>query len=296
MMIFFRVNKSDFSSPRSSLVNKGFQDSSQYSDILDFEEEFVDDKKMEVRCVEFNLAYENRQRCLVYTEDTITKTNNGGLDSMWKQCKVHWIHPAGNISHCPIRLVDKYMSLCPPVTKSTMKPNFYLRSLKRFNPAQWYSTQVVGLNTLCKTVGQMLKDANLDGYFTNHSLRRTGTTRLFHAGIDRKLVKEYSAHRSDAVDQYQITSNKQKENISKVLVGENEPKTKCGTEESAACNGNADPGKFQIQLDGNTKCSYGVNSAPRQNSEEVTSIFKGIFDAKKSGKTVVKIEIEFSDD
>ena len=42
-------------------------------------------------------------------------------------------------------------------------------------------------------------------------------TRLFQAGVDRKLVKEYSGHRSDALDQYQITSDKQKQMISEVL-------------------------------------------------------------------------------
>ena len=59
----------------------------------------------------------------------------------------------------------------------------------------------------------------MDGFLTNHSLRRTSTSRLFQAGIDRKLVKEYSGYRSD---QYQFTSEEQKETISKVLAG---PKT-----------------------------------------------------------------------
>ena len=52
-------------------------------------------------------------RCLVYTEDTVTKTNDGGLNSMQKEHKVRWIHPAENPTRCPVRLVDKYMSLCP---------------------------------------------------------------------------------------------------------------------------------------------------------------------------------------
>ena len=51
----------------------------------------------------------------------------------------------------------------------------------------------------------MLKNANLDGFFTNHSLHRSGTTRLFHAGIDKKIIREFTGHRSDAIDQYQVT-------------------------------------------------------------------------------------------
>ena len=63
----------------------------------------------------------------------------------------------------------------------------------------------------------VLRNAKLDGFFTNHSLHRTGTSQLFQAGIDKKLVKDYSGHRSDAPDQYQIISEQQKETISKVL-------------------------------------------------------------------------------
>ena len=54
-------------------------------------------------------------RCLVYKEDSITKTNNGGLKSLRKERKVIWVHPSTNPIRCPVRLVDKYMSLIPPV-------------------------------------------------------------------------------------------------------------------------------------------------------------------------------------
>ena len=80
---------------------------------------------------------EDGVRCLVYSEDTITKTNDGGIDSLKKDRKVRWIHPSDNVNRCTVHLVDKYMSLCPPVTKPSMKPNFYLCSLERTNPAQW---------------------------------------------------------------------------------------------------------------------------------------------------------------
>ena len=63
-------------------------------------------------------------------------------------------------------------------------------------------------------------DAGIEGYFTNHSARRTGGTILFRAGVQRKLVKEATGHRSDAVDKYQITSDKQREMMSKVIAGQ----------------------------------------------------------------------------
>ena len=75
------------------------------------------------------------------------------------------------------------MSLIPAVGPNTKKPNFYLRSLDKITPAQWYGEQVMGLNTLKKVVKEMLKNINFEGFFSNHSLRRTSTTRLFRGGV-----------------------------------------------------------------------------------------------------------------
>ena len=148
---------------------------------------------------------ESGKRCLVYREDTITKTNDGGLRSLKKDRKIVWVYPSDNVTRCPVRIVDKYMSLVPTVTPKNGKSNFYLQSLDRTSPAQWYSVQPVGKHTLAKTVSRMLKNSKLDGYFTNHSLRRASTTHLFQAGVDRKLIKEFTGHVSDAIDKYQVT-------------------------------------------------------------------------------------------
>ena len=85
----------------------------------------------------------NGVHCSVYQEDTITKTNDGGLNSMRKDHKTVWMNPkTSNVNHCPMCLIDKCMSLLPPVKSETSKHNFYLRSLEHPNPCQWYATQV----------------------------------------------------------------------------------------------------------------------------------------------------------
>ena len=94
--------------------------------------------------------------------------------------------------------------------------------MDNINPVQWYGEQVFGKNLISKVVGNLLQSANLNGYFTNHSLHCTGATRLFHAGLDRKLVKEFTGHTSDAIDKYQVTSHDQREEISKVIHSEND--------------------------------------------------------------------------
>ena len=215
--------------------------------------------------------------CLVYTEDTVTKTNDGGLASMKKDRKVRWIFPHENTNCCPVRLVDKYMSLCPPVTKATMKSNFYLRSLEKPNPAQWYSTQVLGLNKIRKTVKEMLKDTELDGFFSNHSLRRTGTSHLFQAGVDRKLVKEYSGHRSDALDQYQITSEDQKQMVSNVLAGksnDNCEKITVGPQKVVECEANSEQSKAQTS--NAISCSCNKKLVKLEETNQVASLINDI--------------------
>ena len=156
-------------------------------------------------------------RCILYQEDSITKTHDGGLKDMRRDRKTVWIYPhKTDINRCPVRLIEKYLSLCP---KNCKKSNFYLQSLQRITPQQWYSVQVVGQNTIGKVVKNLMKDAGISGFFTNHSARRTGGTRLFRAGVQRKLVKETTGHSSDAVDKYQLTSDEQREKISEIIAG-----------------------------------------------------------------------------
>ena len=76
------------------------------------------------------------KRCLVYWEDTVTKTNDSGIGNMKKECKVILIFPSHNMVRCPVKLIDKYISLCPQVTEKSKKDNFYLRTLEKTNPAQ----------------------------------------------------------------------------------------------------------------------------------------------------------------
>ena len=59
----------------------------------------------------------------------------------------------------------------------------------------------------------MLYDARTDVYFTGHSLRCSGTSHLFQAGVEWKLTKEMTGHRSGTVDCYAITSDKQHDKL-----------------------------------------------------------------------------------
>ena len=236
------------------------------------------------------LSFENNSngvRCLVYREDTVSKTHDGGLKDMRSDRKEVWVYPNSDITKCCVRLVEKYLKLCPQYHK---KPNFYLHSLAKPTPSQWYGEQVIGQATLAKTVKKLLKEVNIDGYFTNHSCRRSGTTRLFQAGVDRKLIKEVTGHRSDAVDKYAITSDGQREHISNIMydqpkqnVPQNLSEVKPKTEHNA-------PSTNVVT----SNCTCGGQSS-NFNSKNIGLIIDDIMSkVDQKGKTVIKFQIEIT--
>ena len=161
-------------------------------------------------CTTSQLSFETNSmnvKCLVYREDTVTKTNKGGLKDMKRERKIVWITPSKNVNRCPVRLVGKYLSLLPP---NCVKPNLYPHSMKRPKPHVWYTTNPLGINKVRGVVAEMLQAAGLDGFFTNHSLCRTAATRLLQAGMNVKLIKEVTGHISNAVEKYEITSDVQR--------------------------------------------------------------------------------------
>ena len=225
-------------------------------------------------------------KCLVYREDMVTKSHDGGLNDMRRDRKIVWVYPSSDEWRCPVRLVEKYLSLCPPISK---RSNFYLQSLQRPSPKRWYSNQVVGQNSIGKVVKEMMRAANIEGFFTNHSLRRSGGTRLFRGGIDRKLVKETSGHCSDVVDAYQITSDEQREKMSKII-GNNPAETVSkaqDTEENAGKSADSDESIASHHV---CKCQCQVNSS---NVGEVVNQIIGNLEQKK-GKTTIKLQIEIT--
>ena len=238
-------------------------------------------------------------RCLVYREDCVTKTNDGGIKSLKKERKVVWVHPSKNVNRCPVRLVDKYMSLLPTVKAKAKKMNFYLRGLDNINPAQWYGEQVFGKNSISKVVSNLLKSAKLDGYFTNHSLRRTGATRLFHSGVDRKLIKEFTGHTSDAIDKYETTSDTQRCQISKVVQGQKDEQdendegfdvVKAPEPSLELCVKNVNK-KGQVSMG----CDCNKRKVDVNENMEINDMIRNIVSVSRASKAKIKIEIEFAE-
>ena len=199
-----------------------------------------------------------------------------------------WVYPAANIERCCVRLVEKYLKLCPSNFK---RSNFYLHSLPKPTPRQWYGEQVVGQTTLSKTVKRIFKDANIAGYFTNHSCRRSGTTRLFQAGVDRKLIKEITGHRSDAVDSYADTSDEQRQMISNIIAS----KPASGPTSTVSVPPPGETSKESkvdaVNVVKNCTCG-GVSDLNAKNIGLVVDNIMSKLD--QSGKTTIKFQIEIT--
>ena len=136
--------------------------------------------------------------------------------------------------------------------------------------------QVVGENTIGKVIKTLMKDAGIEGYFTNHSARCTGGTCLFRGGVNRKLVK-------DAVDKYQINSDEQREAMSKIIAG-NQGKVNKKNVSAASGDHNSVSATIKVSQD-DSKCKV--------ESGKIGGIIDEIIQRETSGlKTVIKINIE----
>ena len=157
------------------------------------------------------------KRCIKYTENA-SKNNPGGLKHRKIEPKtvVHFEN-SSDPDRCFIRLVEQYISHCP-TTENRKSKAFYLTPLKKPKNDIWYSPVPVGHNTLANTMKRLCKEAGLEGYKTNHSLRVTAATRLYNAGVDEQLIMQRTGHRSiEGVRIYKRTSEQQQEDVSSLL-------------------------------------------------------------------------------
>ena len=119
-----------------------------------------------------------------------------------------------------VKLLDYYISKVP---KDVIERNerFYLRALTvvpKLEDVPWFARQCIGQHKLQKMVKTMFKDAKIDGNFTNHSLRATGATALFNAGVPEAVIQKRTGHKSsDALQLYERVNDDQLQAVSNIL-------------------------------------------------------------------------------
>ena len=166
-----------------------------------------------------NLKPSQVVRCaspLRYTYIENGSKNYSGIDSTAGNKSVPIYACPENQPKFLVYLLDFYFSKFPP--KGFDMDVFYLRP-KKFAPESlpWYDCAAVGRCKLDKFMQVMCEEAGVEKK-TNHSLRATGCTALFNAGVPEKMIRDVTGHRSNAIQLYERPTEEQKKHVSKVMM------------------------------------------------------------------------------
>ena len=159
---------------------------------------------------------------LLYKEDIHTKMNQGGLKSRKLTPKTIKAYRHSDYNRNVIRLYKKYVSLLPDDRKSDALYKYSLASSRRTGHT-WYCDKPLGINTINKTVKNLMAEIGKVGHFTNHSLRVSAATRMYSEGVDEQVLKECMGHRSDAVRAYTKTPESLLISAEKAAIGDTKP-------------------------------------------------------------------------
>lgn len=112
----------------------------------------------------------------------------------------------------------------------------------------WFTSNPVGHNTLGDTVKNLCRDAGIEGYYTNHSLRATTATRGLEKGIAEKFIMERTGHRDvRSLQRYQRPTVQKKVEISRAF-----DLTSCDKKANSYCgevSGNKSVSNSKEQID-----------------------------------------------
>ncbi len=130
---------------------------------------------------QIRVCKENGVEYLLYTEDFRSKTNQGGLSGHRHIPKTVKVVANPDFDRDPVCLYKKYIGLLPNQTKTSALYRYPL-SVNTCTPTQWFSEKPIGVNSLKKIVGNLIKEAGLSGKYSNHSWRALAATHMFQGG------------------------------------------------------------------------------------------------------------------
>ena len=124
---------------------------------------------------------------------------------------------------CHVHILDIYISKLPQEVRE--KDFFYARPLPAIpvDPKKpWFAPVPIDKNSLNTMLKDICHEAGITGRKTNHSLRATGASELFAAGVPEKIIKERTGHRAlDALHVYEHTTSTQHQAVSTILGSRN---------------------------------------------------------------------------
>ena len=167
-----------------------------------------------------------------------SKNHQGGVADSTDGKVVTVVQEQGGHSH--VTFLNFYMSKLPPSCIAANKP-FYLQPLP-FTPTgsrPWFLEDRVGKVKVKGMVKQMFQEAEIEGKFTNHSLRATGATALFDANVPEAIIQKRSGHSSTkALRMYERMTPQHDLAVSKILQSDKKLTFKAATQ--SVSNGEID--------------------------------------------------------
>ena len=141
---------------------------------------------------DITLKNENGERWLEFNE-RLTKTRDG-INDVQRDFQTKMFPNLKNPERCPLRLYELYKSMRPKTEKCEA---FFLQVNNNPKAKQWYVDGPVGINELGKQMKQICEEAELQGRFTNHSLRRTMCSQLINSRqFDLVTISKLSGHKN----------------------------------------------------------------------------------------------------
>lgn len=113
----------------------------------------------------------------------------------------------------------------------------------------------MGEQKLRTVVKEICERGKIGGYRTNHSLRATAASRLYHKGIDEQIIQELTGHRSVAVREYKRTSNELKRRVSDIISGNSSSASSSSKVSTVTVNQNHDDDDDDENSRKKTKCA-----------------------------------------
>ena len=147
-------------------------------------------------------------------EGNVAKSFHGGLTDLKYKPRVvkHVCHPLiENDESCLVELYRMYIGLVQSVS-SEITAFYFKPNSKRFA----YDKQAVGINKLNGIPPSMSKEAGFKPK-SSHCLCVTCASALFNAGVEEKLIRDRTGHRSNALFKYENVSEMKSTEVSDIL-------------------------------------------------------------------------------
>ena len=158
------------------------------------------------------------ERYVEWKAERGTKTRNG-KENEQKRAYDPVLYPT-NTSRCPVAYFEKYKSYRPVDACKSESP-FFLQIDRKANldSCTWYLSKAMGKNSIGSILSTARKRFGFAGRkVANHSVRKTGISRLLDAGVSDLFVAQHVGMKnSDSLKSYHSANKKQRMDMSRIL-------------------------------------------------------------------------------